>query len=120
MKANWFARLYPTLWLARRLLFASTAIILSNLGGELQFAILILSQVVYIFFLCSAFPFESLLESIGEISNEIFVLTALVPLIFVDKENEWTSTTNLGYLGLLLLSDVLFTTFSISKLFDNA
>ena len=96
----------------RRLLFAGTVFILSDLHIYYKFAILVMIQILYIMYLLKEWPFASVLESIAEISNEGFILLLLAPLMYFNTEKQWSWMINSVYLLGLLVSNAVFTTIS--------
>jgi len=117
IKDSWTARTYSPIWMLRRLVFIGVMLLLVDLNVIYKFVILIMTQLVYIMYLCKEFPFESCIESLAEISNEVFILAGMVPLVYYNKEEKWGQAPNTIYLTSLLLSNSIFTFFSIGKLF---
>jgi hypothetical protein len=112
VKDSWSAKTYPSVWMLRRLLFAGTVFILSDLHIYYKFAILVMIQILYIMYLLIERPFTSVLESMAEISNEGFILLLLAPLMYFNTEKQWSWMINLVYLLGLLVSNAVFTTIS--------
>ena len=112
IRDSWAARTYATMWMLRRLLFAGTVFILSDLHIYYKFAILVMIQILYIMYLFVEWPFNSRLESMAEISNEGFILLLLAPLTYFNTEKLWSWMINSVYLLGLLVSNAVFTTIS--------
>lgn len=113
----WVARLFPFAWIARRIGFVATIFVLQNADLEFKLAILITSQIGYMFILGFSVPFINGKDFISEMSNEIFLLIGLSAPALLNDKHDWTSTMNSAYLGVLMISNIIFTGISISKAF---
>lgn len=115
IKDKWGARAYPAVWMLRRIIFAGTMLLLPDININWRFGVMGVTQLVYIMFLYSELPFLSIIESVAELSNEVFILGALAPLVYYNEEKRWTDGITIGYLAILLTSNVIFTCLSLCK-----
>ena len=72
-------------------------------------------QGFYLIYLWVVRPFESIKDTIGEISNEVFILFGLLSMCYFDTVSKWSTNATQAYFGMLLLSNVVYTVLAIGK-----
>ena len=115
VKKIWLARTYSSMWMFRRVLFTAVFIAFSDLEFLYKLIASLMIQWLYLIYLWAVRPFESIKDTIGEISNEVFVLLGLLSMCYLNTESKWSTNATQAYLGTLLLSNIVFTALAIGK-----
>jgi hypothetical protein len=102
-------RFFSTIWLFRRISFVTTIMVFDRSNYLIVIGILFGTEISYILFLCIQRPFILARDNICEISNELFILASIVFIVFYNDEGNWSELVNVIFLGMLMLSNVIFT-----------
>lgn len=119
LEETWKARLFPAMWLVKRVGFVTVIFLLSDMNYILKFTIFIMSQSIYIIGLCVSFPFKAYKDFAGELCNEIFLLIGICAPVYLNDEKDWDTRENTVYLGALFLSNCIFTLISVGAFFGK-
>ena len=119
------ARLYMTLLLTRRIVFVSFVIFLPNAPRELTYTVLLgkvysiivhlVSQIGYILALLLLRPFDSVVNNIIEMVNELFLLIVTCMLFAFSDESKWGGGAVDAILNVLMINAYLVVVIMIGK-----
>ena len=98
------ARLYYTLFLARRLVFVLFVILFPSSGSlfSLKILSLLFLQTVYILYAIFVRSFEKSKDQVVELSNEAVFFVLMMLLIRFYSEEKWTNIAVHLYIGIIL------------------
>jgi hypothetical protein len=102
-------RLFSAIWLLRRLCFVTTIMVLDRSSYLVVIIILLTIETAYVLCLCIYRPFILAKDNICEISNELFILASITFVMFYNDGDNWSELVNVIFLGMLMLSNVIFT-----------
>ena len=90
-------KIFVTVLIFRRTLFAILLIELIVISSKLSIIILCFFQILYLIYVIVIRPYKEIKSNVIEIVNEIYFLIFLASLIFLNEENDWNSTKTLIY-----------------------
>ena len=100
-------RFYTAWLLTRRTTYVALLVAISFVSFRTLLIFLSIFQMCYALFICILRPYEEVKDNMIEIMNEIFFIFLLSFLIFVNTEDEWTSSKIIIYIGVLALNNLI-------------
>ena len=96
------ARLYPTFFLIRRLIFVAWLIFGKSFINIILISPMIIIQVVYLANLILVRPYRQVRDNIIELTNEWFYLVLISLLSYFNETDRWISIVENAYYGIIL------------------
>jgi hypothetical protein len=108
-----YARLYPVIWISRRLILVTFLIYFDNLSYLIKTCVAALIHITFLIYLLIKPVFATKVDKLYEITNESGLIICFSMMIYGDSDDKWTDLYAYIYLGTILLcvSIVLFTSF---------
>lgn len=115
VKNSWTARVYSSLFLAKRLTLCFIVIVLSVLPMLVKIILFMVVESIWCISICLIKPFNELKLNIIEIVNELFFTCACIGMFFLNQENDWSDTMTLVYVYFLVANMSLISLISVGK-----
>jgi hypothetical protein len=117
-ESKW-ARCYTSALLTRRLIFIVVILLFTFLNRDCIFGILLAVQFFYLLQLLIIRPFKELENNIVETVNEVFYITFISLMLYLDGDAMWTETMTILFVSLITANSLVITIILLSNLNVN-
>ena len=100
-------KLYVVALLIRRALFVLLLVVLTSVSSQVLIGVLVFIQVIYTVLISYIRPFSEAKGNIIEITNEIYFLVLLSGLLYLNSENDWSSSKTSAYAWVLTSNSIV-------------
>jgi hypothetical protein len=110
-----WARCYTSALLTRRLIFIVVILLFRFLNRDCIFGILLAVQFFYLLQLLVIRPFKELENNIVETVNEVFYITFISLMLYLDGDAMWTETMTAFFVSLITANSLVITIILLSN-----
>ena len=107
LRASNKSKFYAFVLLMRRFIFIIMLINLESFSSKLLISLLLVIQVIYLWYIALTRPYEQVKCNIIEILNEVYFSILLFILIFLNNENDWNSSKINMYMWMLISNTIV-------------
>ena len=112
-------KIHIPLMLSRRMIFISSLICLTSVNSQILIGVLSFLQLLWFVYLVILRPYKEFKGNLIEIIWEMYFLTLLTALIWLNSDEKWTKLSTNMYMWIMTSSSFVVTIIAFSKIFNK-
>ena len=120
LKQNKKSKWYSIIFMLQRVLSCILLIVFANLNYKIKVSLLTFIQAVTAWYAIIVRPYQALKDMVLEVYSQVMLTSFWFILIFYEKEEKLTSTTNWIFVGPIVLSSIICIFISVMELIIQA